>query len=313
MENSNTEQAIAVPLYATIWRRLAAHIIDGSILYIAFLPIVFLFLRNSGLWDFVLLSTKAPKGAGDLLGTLDPTDYILLLQNVLKELTYLFLFKGVCDLLYYSIWESTKYQATPGKMAVGIKVSDIYGQRPTFLRALSRNFCKIFSSAILYIGYIMATTSDRNQALHDKMTSCVITHTETVFEPTATYTYAGFWRRLGAYLLDTILLSILLSPINLVLVPASAQNLMQTMMHKLNSQEVALPNINDLIIMMAISTISTLIVFFYFASWESSRFQATPGKLALGLKVIDIHGNRLSFWKASGRYVAKFVSALTCF
>ena len=314
MENSITpEQLSTRPHYANFWRRLAAHLIDSSILYIAFLPFIFLFLRNSGLWDFVVLNSKLPKGAADLMSTLDPTGYLLLLQNVLKELTYLILFKGVFDLLYYSIWESSKLQGTPGKLAVGIRVSDTHGQRISFGRALGRNASKIISSFLFYIGYVIALFTERNQALHDKIAECVITHTDNVFEPSKPYVYAGFWRRLVAYILDSLLLSILLSPINLVLMPAGAKNMMETMFTNINHNQMALPDINDLIKMLAISAVTTLIIFFYYASCESSRYQATPGKLALGLKVIDIHGNKLSFWKASGRYVAKFVSALTLF
>ena len=49
----------------------------------------------------------------------------------------------------------------------------------------------------------------------------------------------------------------------------------------------------------------------YFALFESSHFQATIGKKLLGLKVVDLQGNRITFWRASARYFSKLLSRLT--
>jgi len=51
----------------------------------------------------------------------------------------------------------------------------------------------------------------------------------------------------------------------------------------------------------------------YAALLESSGWQATVGKQWAGLKVTDRHGERLSFFRATGRHAAKFISALPCF
>ncbi len=51
----------------------------------------------------------------------------------------------------------------------------------------------------------------------------------------------------------------------------------------------------------------------YAAGLEASRSQATIGKRWMGLKVTDLQGERLSFLRASGRYAAKYISALPCF
>lgn len=48
----------------------------------------------------------------------------------------------------------------------------------------------------------------------------------------------------------------------------------------------------------------------YFAAFESSPWQATIGKHFLGLKVVDLTGQRISFWRASARYFLKFLSRL---
>jgi len=46
---------------------------------------------------------------------------------------------------------------------------------------------------------------------------------------------------------------------------------------------------------------------FYHAAFESSKWQATVGKKILGLKVTDTDNNRISFLRAVGRYLPKFI------
>lgn len=46
----------------------------------------------------------------------------------------------------------------------------------------------------------------------------------------------------------------------------------------------------------------------YFAIFESSKWQATVGKRVLGLKVVDLEGNRVGFWRATARYFSKLLS-----
>ena len=41
--------------------------------------------------------------------------------------------------------------------------------------------------------------------------------------------------------------------------------------------------------------------------------QATIGKRWMGIKVTDAQGERMSFLRATGRYAAKYLSALPCF
>jgi uncharacterized RDD family membrane protein YckC len=51
----------------------------------------------------------------------------------------------------------------------------------------------------------------------------------------------------------------------------------------------------------------------YGAGMEGTRSQATIGKRWMGLKVTDAHGEGISFLRATGRYAAKYLSALPCF
>lgn len=78
--------------------------------------------------------------------------------------------------LYFAFFESSRQQATPGKLVMGLKVTDLQGNRISFGRATGRNFGKIVSALILFIGYIMAAFTERKQALHDLMAGTLVIH-----------------------------------------------------------------------------------------------------------------------------------------
>jgi len=79
--------------------------------------------------------------------------------------------------IYEAAMESSSKQATLGKMALGLKVTDEQGRRISFARATARYFSKIISSMILLIGYIMAGFTARKQALHDMIAGTLVTRT----------------------------------------------------------------------------------------------------------------------------------------
>jgi uncharacterized RDD family membrane protein YckC len=80
----------------------------------------------------------------------------------------------VVALLYFAVMESSSKQASLGKMAMGIKVTDLEGKQISFGKAFIRNIGKIVSQMILYIGYFMAAFTEKKQALHDMMASTLV-------------------------------------------------------------------------------------------------------------------------------------------
>jgi len=76
--------------------------------------------------------------------------------------------------LYFSLQESSAQQATLGKRAVGIKVTDLEGSRISFGRATARYFSKFLSGLICAVGYVMAGFTQRKQALHDMIASTLV-------------------------------------------------------------------------------------------------------------------------------------------
>jgi len=76
--------------------------------------------------------------------------------------------------LYFALFESSRRQATPGKMMMGIFVTDLYGQRISFQRALGRTLGKVLSKLLCYFGYLLALFTARNQALHDLLADTLV-------------------------------------------------------------------------------------------------------------------------------------------
>ena len=74
---------------------------------------------------------------------------------------------------YYAGMESSRLQATIGKICIGIKVTDVDGAPINFGRATGRYFGKILSG-LLGLGFIMVAFTAKKQGLHDKMARCLV-------------------------------------------------------------------------------------------------------------------------------------------
>ncbi|HYB62003.1 MAG TPA: RDD family protein [Methylomirabilota bacterium] len=85
--------------------------------------------------------------------------------------------------MYFALLESSAKQATLGKMALGVVVTDLNGKRISFARALARTFAKIVSGLPLNIGYLIAGFTEKKQALHDKMASTLVMRREAATVP----------------------------------------------------------------------------------------------------------------------------------
>ena len=108
--------------------------------------------------------------------------------------------------------------------------------------------------------------------------------------------YAGFWRRFWAILIDTII-------INLALAAAAVPVLLWSGI----SFDTDLTEWSDRATAIVYAA-DFLLWWLYFALMESSPYQATLGKMVLSIKVTDLAGERISFWRATGRTLAKIIS-----
>jgi uncharacterized RDD family membrane protein YckC len=94
-------------------------------------------------------------------------------------------------------------------------------------------------------------------------------------------TYGGFWRRVLAYSIVAAILGVADRLLGLVIVD------------------------------FEFTLFSFGLWWLYFIGFNASSWQGTPGKRILGLSITDLVGNRISFGRATGRFFAEILCALT--
>ena len=162
--SAQTAPAAARVEYGGFWLRFLAYLIDGAVItigaFVIAIPMVFL------------------TGLGTLLSQIHPEEDLndagfWLIMGVV------FLFATVSLVvtwLYHALMESSEWQATVGKKALNLVVTDMAGRRVSFWRATGRHFAKIVSNMIYPFGHIMAGFTAQKQALHDMIAGCLILH-----------------------------------------------------------------------------------------------------------------------------------------
>lgn len=118
--------------------------------------------------------------------------------------------------------------------------------------------------------------------------------------------HAGFWRRLGAYLVDYVILALptALALGLLGLDPPTTSTAVDAVLG------AGPPSVDTLLELARISAAVYVLQWPYFAGFEASTWQATPGKRVLGLEVTDLQGRRITLLRATGRYFSKILSEL---
>jgi uncharacterized RDD family membrane protein YckC len=144
-------QPLPAPSYAGFWLRVLAWFIDTLISCAVFIPVGII------LGLIIGASGSGPNSAD-----------MLLVRSSTNGLSI------VAGWLYYSLCESSSWQGTVGKKVLGLRVTDMNGNRIGFGKATGRHFGKILSGLILGIGFIMVAFTERKQGLHDIMASTLV-------------------------------------------------------------------------------------------------------------------------------------------
>ena len=142
--------------YAGFWMRFAAMFIDGILMQVVLFP-------TSLVINLVFAGNAAGPQPG---GNPDPKIFIAAGLNMVISV--------VVQWLYFALQESSEKQATVGKRALSIRVTDLNGKRLSFGHATGRHFGKIISGMICGIGYFMAGFTEKKQALHDSMAGTLV-------------------------------------------------------------------------------------------------------------------------------------------
>jgi len=134
-------------IYAGFWNRFAASFIDSVIVLIGGFLLSLPFLIAEG------------------MSTATTYPFWVIFE---------FIVSLVIGWLYFTLLESSTKQATIGKMAVRIIVTDLNGRRIRFGRANGRYWGKVISFLILGFGYIITGFTRKKQALHDIMADTLV-------------------------------------------------------------------------------------------------------------------------------------------
>lgn len=152
--------------YAGFWLRVVAYLIDSIILSLGFMALFIPFAIMTGLTAVL----------GNIHPGEDPRDLGAVLGG-----TFFLGFFTVMSLAFLGAWlyhakmESSSWQATLGKKALNLRVTDLYGARVSFARASGRHFAKLITGLIpLGVGFMLAGLTERRQALHDMIASCLV-------------------------------------------------------------------------------------------------------------------------------------------
>ena len=143
--------------YARFWPRALGYVIDAGVGIGLFVTVTILFAAVD------TLNWPVPDPMGDDGGEMSDAAAALLLA--VSYIAY-----G----LYVVLPMSSRRMATPGMRAAGIVVTDIRGERLSFLRALGRFFASYLSVYTMGIGFVIQRFTKRRQTLHDLVAGTVV-------------------------------------------------------------------------------------------------------------------------------------------
>lgn len=129
---------------------------------------------------------------------------------------------------------------------------------------------------------------------------------ERSYAPTTEHEFASFGSRVGAFLID----GLIVFAINVVVMLISfvAIFFVGSLMANTSVGEALL-----VVLMLGMYGLMIAVPWLYYARQESGMKMATIGKRVVGIQVIDTDGYPVSFLRATGRYFSKYlISSLIC-
>jgi uncharacterized RDD family membrane protein YckC len=138
------------------WRRFWAYWLDSLITWVLGIGLTVVIRASAGVsvWPLWKESAQATP-----------------VLNLVEFLMGIVLWFGYC-----TWYESSPLQATPGKRALRLKVTDLAGRRISVGRAFARRLAMVLSVLTLGIGFAMAGFTRRRQALHDMVAGTLVIH-----------------------------------------------------------------------------------------------------------------------------------------
>jgi uncharacterized RDD family membrane protein YckC len=139
-------------LYAGFWRRVCARFIDVVLIAVGyFLGRIVIFAPRYEIWETL------------------PRSELLFLCMIMAYPIYLV----ALPLFYYALFEASPLQATPGKLALGLQVTSLAGDRISLAQGLIRSLMRVFSDAV-WLLFLAQLWTVRRQALHDLISRSLV-------------------------------------------------------------------------------------------------------------------------------------------
>lgn len=156
-----------------------------------------------------------------------------------------------------------------------------------------------------------ATAAENLAHFGDRLicTNCKESYTQKLREgvaPAAKVTWGGFWIRFVAYLIDAIILGVAVG----ILQFAVLGSFLTFPRMDPSSRVDPMAAIGPMIGMIGLLSLISIGIACAYETFFVSKYGATPGKMALGLKVVRPNGGPIDLGRAAGRYFAKILSGL---
>lgn len=228
-------------------------------------------------------------------------------------------FGAVCAMVanhfYYVLFERSLLQATPGKLAMGLKVSGTNGAPLTPQQTAFRHSTKILSTfAIILAPITLVIFCNRRQLIHDRLAGSLVDVNGSVLVPTnaveagvnltsaslSTYpareNCAGIPRRIVSAGIDSLVYYVC-EGVTIVSIVLLMANFLPLNFHWFSD-----PLTNEVLALLVIGLIASLpgiaVPMLVFAAFESSNLQASPGKMITGMRVVNAAGAKTTFSQA---------------
>ena len=145
-------------VYAGFWRRWWAAVLDGIVLWALSVPFIIMWLMP--------------------LMNVDMEQYEALPSEQQMEIfggcLLFWLVTSLMEFLYFGLFESSRRRATLGRIALGLQITDVHGNRIGLGRALLRRLARILSAITFGIGFLVSLLSKRRQTLHDLLARTLV-------------------------------------------------------------------------------------------------------------------------------------------
>jgi uncharacterized RDD family membrane protein YckC len=164
---SEEEECPDIGVYAGLGRRLVAFVVDFILILLFDLVAAFVLGLTRGVQNLYFWTIQhAPVSSLTTEGT-----STALYGSIIASYGVLLI---VIPWLYFAGFESSRSQATPGKLLMRVVVTDLEGNKPTFARVTLRHFAKFISTLVIFLGFLMIGLTRNHQGLHDRIAGCLV-------------------------------------------------------------------------------------------------------------------------------------------